>query len=82
MSAADTNPVTFMSPRGRVYTAQQCERIVIQRIAARWKDLLVTGWQSVVRAKFADETWLRSNSGCIPGALVRDLETDAITFGR
>lgn len=74
--------VTFVSTRGRCYSPTQCEKIVFQRVAAKWRDLLLPGWHAVVRERFADDIWLRSNNGCTPGTLVRLLETAALAFGR
>lgn len=75
-------PIVFVSTRGREYSPEQCERIVLARLRTLGGDLLLPGWRDVVRSRFADLAWLRSRNGCIPGALVRELYAPAIAYGR
>lgn len=72
---------SFVSLRGRIYSAAQVRKIVIARLAAKQRRgglRYPAGWQARVLARMSDD-WLRSRNGEIPGALARDLWFVAIT---
>lgn len=74
VKGAMPKPIRFCSLRGRIYTPEQVKPIVKARLKARWKSFLVPDWRERIDAAFADERWLRSRNGMVPGALVRDLD--------
>lgn len=71
--------ITFTTRKGRVYTVRQVRPVVMAMIRKRWGDCAKPGWQDRVAAKFTDDAWLRWHNGCVPAALVRDL--DGVVLG-
>lgn len=66
---------TFVSTRGRVYSAAQVRKIVLERLAQKQRRgglAYPAGWQDRCTAAMTD-AWLRRRNGEIPGALARSL---------
>lgn len=76
-------PLVFTTERGRNYDGREVVGVVLRCVRSRWGSALevpqARGWRARVRAKLADEAWLRTRNGQTPGSLAKDL--DAVVFG-